>query len=188
MPQLGPHISIPAEALLSRVLGLDPFDFKGWPEDVRTLAESIAAELFLVRYNPFIDPELVRKSVSRTLTLARPTLSGEYPQRLTRAVENFWLKQDADQEFKARFIEKMKEILPEHCIGLGPHTIVQSATDATDLRIELPIAVFFLKTQSRSEQLYVSLTRCSSVLSPAGAEPELRAELFRLLTAQLFFH
>lgn len=143
MPQLGPHISIPAEALLSRVLGLNPFDFKGWPEDVRTLAESIAAELFLVRYNPFIDPELVRKSVSRTLTLARPTLSGEYPQRLTRAVENFWLKQDADQEFKARFIEKMKEILPDQCIGLEPHTLVQSATDATDLRIELPIAVLF---------------------------------------------
>lgn len=143
MPQLGPHISIPAEALLKRVLGLDPFEFKGWPEDVCTLAESIAAELFLVRYNPFIDHELVRKSVSRTLTLARPTLSGEYPQRLTRSVENFWLKQDADIEFRDRFIEKTKEILPERCIGLDPHTLVQSATDATDLRIELPIAVLF---------------------------------------------
>ncbi len=46
-------------------------------------------------------------------------------------------------EFRDRFIEKMKEILPEHCIGLEPHTVVQSATDATDLRIELPIAVLF---------------------------------------------
>ncbi len=143
MPQLGPHISIASEALLSRVLGLNPFDFNGWPENVRTLAESIAAELFLVRYNPFIDPELVRKSVSRNLTLARPTLSGEYPQRLTHAVENFWLKHDADIEFRQRLIEKLKEILPEEGISIEPDKLVQSATDATDLRIELPIAVLF---------------------------------------------
>ncbi len=143
MPQLGPHISIASEALLSRVLGLNPFDFKGWPENVRTLAESIAAELFLVRYNPFIDPELVRKSVSRNLTLARPTLSGEYPQRLTHAVENFWLKHDADIEFRKRLIERLKEILPESGISIEPGKLVHSATDATDLRIELPIAILF---------------------------------------------
>ncbi len=143
MPQLGPHISISAEELMNRVLGIDPYDFKGWPEYVRSLASSIAAELFLVRYNPFIDPELVRKSVSRNLTVARPTLSGEYPQILTRAVENFWLKQDADSEFRDRLIEKLREFLPEKCIGIEPDTLVQSATDATDLRIELPIAVLF---------------------------------------------
>lgn len=143
MPQLGPHISISAEELMNRVLGIDPYDFKGWPEYVRSLASSIAAELFLVRYNPFIDPEQVRKSVSRNLTVARPTLSGEYPQILSRAIENFWLKQDADREFRERLIEKLREFLPEKCIGVEPDTLVQSATDATDLRIELPIAVLF---------------------------------------------
>jgi FAD/FMN-containing dehydrogenase/Fe-S oxidoreductase len=143
MPQLGPHISISAEELMNRVLGIDPYDFKGWPEYVRSLASSIAAELFLVRYNPFIDQELVRKSVSRNLTVARPTLSGEYPQILSRAIENFWLKQDADREFRDRLVEKLREFLPEKCIGINPDTLVQSATDATDLRIELPIAVLF---------------------------------------------
>ena len=75
MAQLGPHISISDEQLITRAFGVvDMERFEHWPDGVKKLASNLAAELFLVRYNPFIDPELVRKSVDRRLNMSRPML------------------------------------------------------------------------------------------------------------------
>ena len=63
MPQKGPHISISPDFVVNRILRINIDDFEGWPESVRQLAISIAEELFLAAYNPFVNADTVRSSV-----------------------------------------------------------------------------------------------------------------------------
>ena len=91
MAQLGPHISISDEQLITRAFGVvDMEQFQHWPEKVKKLASNLAAELFLVRYNPFIDPELVKTAVERRLNMSRPMLDREFATILTKGIELFW--------------------------------------------------------------------------------------------------
>ena len=48
MPHKGPHISIPHDYVVNRILRINLDDFEEWPESVRALAIEIAEELFLV--------------------------------------------------------------------------------------------------------------------------------------------
>jgi len=148
MAQLGPHISISDEQLISRALGVVEMDrYEHWPEGVKKLASNLAAELFMVRYNPFIDPELVRTSVDRRLNMSKPMLDREFAKILTTGIELFWERFDADQNFRATLIEELKEFMPEDGIGDEPNCRIESATDATDLRMELPMLVLFPETE-----------------------------------------
>jgi FAD/FMN-containing dehydrogenase/Fe-S oxidoreductase len=169
MPQLGPHISVSDEQLVSRVFGLVDLEGYGqWPGDVRDLAAGLAAELFLVRYNPFVDPELVRESVKRRLSIARPTLSGEYPAILNAAVRHFWEQFDADMAFRKALHERLKAALPEECIGASANTLVECATDATDLRLELPLFVLFPETPEQVQAIVRLANEMGFALIPRG--------------------
>lgn len=154
MAQLGPHISISDEQLMSRAFGMVDLErFSDWPEDVRVLASSLAAELFLVRYNPFIDPELVRKSVERRLNMSKPLLSGEYPKILSAAIHEFWRSFDEDTVFRQKLVERLKGFMDEGEIGDEPNCIIESATDATDLRMELPMLVLFPTSEEQIRKI-----------------------------------
>jgi FAD/FMN-containing dehydrogenase/Fe-S oxidoreductase len=157
MPLIGPHISISDERILTRVLGLEASPEEGgfaqWPDAVRELAVSLAAELFLVRYNPFVDAELVRQSVDRKLSIARPSLSGEFPRVLAVAVASFWERYDADQAFALGLKGRLLEFLPDECIGAHANTRIECATDATDLRLELPLFVLFPETTEQVQKI-----------------------------------
>lgn len=63
MPQKGPHISISPDFVVNRILRINIDDFQNWPESVREFAISIAEELFLAAYNPFVNADTVRQSV-----------------------------------------------------------------------------------------------------------------------------
>ncbi|MGE4192900.1 MAG: FAD-binding and (Fe-S)-binding domain-containing protein [Pseudodesulfovibrio sp.] len=150
MAQLGPHISISDEQLITRALGVvDMEQFQHWPEKVKKLASNLAAELFLVRYNPFIDPELVRKSVERRLNMSRPMLDREFATILTKGIELFWERHGNEQTFRDAIVNRLRAFMPENGIGHEPHARVESATDATDLRMELPMLVLFPETEAQ---------------------------------------
>ncbi|QJB55073.1 FAD-binding and (Fe-S)-binding domain-containing protein [Pseudodesulfovibrio sp. zrk46] len=150
MAQLGPHISISDEQLITRALGVvDMEQYKDWPDGVKKLASNLAAELFLVRYNPFIDPELVRTSVERRLNMSKPLLDMEFAKTLTNGIELFWERFDAEQELRATIIERLKAFMPEDGIGDQPNCRIETATDATDLRMELPMLVLFPETEDQ---------------------------------------
>ena len=150
MAQLGPHISISDEQLITRALGVVEMEqYAHWPEDVKKLAANLAAELFLVRYNPFIDASLVKKSVARRLNMSRPSLDKEFSTILTKGIELFWERYDREIAFRERIIERLKHFMPEDGIGDAPHSRVESATDATDLRMELPMLVLFPETEAQ---------------------------------------
>ena len=46
MSERTPHISLPLERLVPRVLDITPEELDTWPEDVKNLAVAVAAELF----------------------------------------------------------------------------------------------------------------------------------------------
>ncbi len=141
MTQRGPHLSVPHIRLLPRIFNLTQDQVESWPETVRTLAVDLAAELFLLRYNPFIPQEMVRRSVDNQLAAIVPSLAPEYATALQEAVEHFWRDYEAEQSFKQNLIKRLLQCLPEECVNNQPNTLVECSTDATDLRLELPLLV-----------------------------------------------
>ncbi|QLA20675.1 FAD-binding and (Fe-S)-binding domain-containing protein [Desulfolutivibrio sulfoxidireducens] len=141
MLEKNPHISLSLDRLVPRVLGITPEELSSWPDDARELAVSLAAECFLVRYNPFVNPEEVRQGVAARLDAARPTAWGDYPGTLRAAVARFWKDYDADMRFKERVLMRLSEFLPDECLAQHTGSLVECSTDATDLRMELPMLV-----------------------------------------------
>ncbi len=141
MPHKGPHISIPANYVVNRILRINVSDFEEWPESVRNLAISIAEELFLVAYNPFINAETVRQSVQSRYSSQSLALAHHYATSIGEGITMFWSAHNAEMAFRDELIEEFKKIMPEECIVLRPGALVENATDATDLRMELPLCV-----------------------------------------------
>ena len=141
MPYKGPHISIPPDPLVERVLGLSDEEFKQWPEHVRDAALDLTAELFLIRYNPFIDPELVWKSVQTSFAQNKLAMAEEYSSAIATGMFRFWNRFTEDRKFKDEMLKRLGQILPGGCIDVRPNSRVECATDATDLRMELPLLV-----------------------------------------------
>ncbi|HDQ40962.1 MAG TPA: FAD-binding oxidoreductase [Desulfonatronum sp.] len=137
----GPHLSIPHIRLLPRVFNLTSKQVESWPEGVRALAVDLAAELFLLRANPFIPVDMVRRSVQAQFAAQAPSLAPEYAQALEQALKAYWREYDADQEFKAHLVKRLVDCLPAECVCDQPNTLVECSTDATDLRLELPMLV-----------------------------------------------
>jgi len=141
MPEKAPHISLALDRLAPRVLSISLDELASWPEDARDLAASLAAELFLVRYNPFIDPEEVRESVKKRLGGVKRVSWGDYADILKKAVDVYWDEFDKDMAFKEKLIERLRRFMPEDGIIQSPNSLVENSTDATDLRMALPLLV-----------------------------------------------
>lgn len=141
MPHKGPHISISPDDVVNRILRINIGDFAEWPESVRTLAIAIAEELFLVAYNPFIDADIVRGSVSERFERESVSLAHYYATAVSEGITMFWSAHEAEVEFRLRLIEALQKVLPAECILTQPSALVETATDATDLRMELPLLV-----------------------------------------------
>ncbi len=141
MAHKGPHISISPVYVVNRILRINRNDFEQWPESVRNLAIAIAEELFLVAYNPFIDAETVRESVQKTFEVNSLALAHHYATSIGEGITMFWSAHEAQSAFRAELIEKFRTFMPEECIILRPGALVENSTDATDLRMELPLCV-----------------------------------------------
>ncbi len=141
MAHKGPHISILPDYVVNRILRINGNDFEEWPESVRNLAIAIAEELFLVAYNPFIDAETVRQSVQNRYEADSLALAHHYATSIGEGITMFWSAHSAEMAFRAELIDAFRKIMPEECIILRPGALVENATDATDLRMELPLCV-----------------------------------------------
>lgn len=168
MPYKGPHISIAPERLVPRVLDLEFKEFKRWPEAVRETALDLAAELFLIRYNPFIDPEMVWKSAQASFSRAKLALSEEYSSVMATGMFRFWNQFKDDLKFKDDVIERAKQFLPSEAIDIRPNSRVECATDATDLRMELPMFVALPETTAQVRDLVRLAGAMNFSLIPRG--------------------
>jgi FAD/FMN-containing dehydrogenase/Fe-S oxidoreductase len=163
-----PHISLPAEKLVCRVLNMSPENFRSWPETVRNLALSLAGELFLIRYNPFINPDLIQKSVWSRLNAERAGLSPQYFQDISSSLEKYWQEFKDDQEFKGQVIKSLSKHLPRENIVTTPNTIIECSTDATDLRMELPMMVLFPESTPEIQAIVNLANEMDFAIIPRG--------------------
>ncbi|MBO4336252.1 MAG: hypothetical protein J5846_10560, partial [Desulfovibrio sp.] len=104
MIRKGPHISIAPNYVVNRILKINIDDFSEWPEAVRNLAISIAEELFLVAYNPFIDVRTVRASVDATFEREAVSLAHYYATTISEGITMFWSAYTAEAEFRDKLI------------------------------------------------------------------------------------
>ena len=141
MAHKGPHISISPDYVVNRILRINIDDFAEWPESVRHLAIAIAEELFLVAYNPFINVETVRNSVHARFERESMALAHYFANAIGEGITMFWSAYEAERSFREELISTLRNILPGECILSSPSALVASATDATDLRMELPLLV-----------------------------------------------
>ncbi len=141
MYRKSPHISIANIKLIERVLGIPEKEVLKWPEYTRQTVESLCSEMFLIRYNPYIPPEVVYKSVFKQLEDEKGVLDEDVYNILFNGLKRFWKEYLEDKEFSKKVISRLKKyIAPEH-IYTSPNHLVECATDATDLRVELPMFV-----------------------------------------------
>ena len=141
MAHKGPHISISPDYVVNRILRINISDFEEWPESVRHLAIAIAEELFLVAYNPFIDADTVRASVRERFEREALALAHYYATAISEGITMFWSAYEAEADFRQRLAETLRGMLPAECVLTQPAALVETATDATDLRMELPLRV-----------------------------------------------
>ncbi|MDR1776469.1 MAG: FAD-binding oxidoreductase [Desulfovibrio sp.] len=141
MPHKGPHISIAPDYVVNRILRINIEDFAEWPQSVRQLAIAIAEELFLVAYNPYIDADIVRQSVQESFEKQSVSLAHYYATAIGEGITMFWSAHSAEMAFRDNLMEALERILPRECVLSDPLSLVSAATDATDLRMELPLLV-----------------------------------------------
>jgi FAD/FMN-containing dehydrogenase/Fe-S oxidoreductase len=168
MPKKAPHISLPSEFLLKRVLGISAGEFSTWPESVRELASTLAEELFLIRYNPFIPAHMVWKSVNDRLEAEAPSLSGEYFEPISVKLNTFWREHQDDMAFRKVLVDRLVGFMPKECVKTEPHTLVECATDATDLRMELPLMVLFPETTEQIRSIVLLANELEFSIVPRG--------------------
>ena len=168
MPYKGPHISIDMETLVVRVLRISRDEFAEWPEAVRELCKEIAGELFLVCYNPFINPAMVRESVNASFEQSRLALAHHYATAIGEGLTMFWSAHDNDLTFRDEIIRRLEAVLPKDRVDRRAQARVESSTDATDLRMELPLLVV-APTSAEEVSMVVKLANeLSFALVPRG--------------------
>ncbi len=168
MPQKGPHISISPDFVVNRILRINIDDFQSWPESVRQLAISIAEELFLVAYNPFINADTVRASVNAHFERDSRSLAHYYATAISEGITMFWSAHEASENFRHRLLEELHKFLPASGILDDPASIVASATDATDLRMELPLMVVEPDSAEQVSRLVKLANELKFALIPRG--------------------
>ncbi|MDR1360307.1 MAG: FAD-binding protein, partial [Deltaproteobacteria bacterium] len=163
-----PHISIDAATLVPRILRINEREFSGWPQGVRQMAMDIAGELFLVRYNPFVSAETVRRSVGERFELSRKALAQHYATALAEGLTMFWSAHEGDMAFREELISRLSAFLDAEDIDAGPHSLVENATDATDLRLELPLLLVTPRTAEEVSAIVRLANDMQFALVPRG--------------------
>lgn len=168
MHHKGPHISISPDYVVNRILRINLDEFVDWPETVRKLAIALAEELFLVAYNPFVDARIVEESVRERFEREGVSLSHYYSTAISEGITMFWSAFWAEQAFRDQLVEELRKFLPDECIRTNPAALVETATDATDLRMELPLLVVEPDNEEQVSRLVRLANDMKFALIPRG--------------------
>ncbi|KHK03444.1 FAD-binding and (Fe-S)-binding domain-containing protein [Desulfovibrio sp. TomC] len=168
MSERTPHISLPLERLVPRVLDITAEELDTWPEDAKNLAVAVAAELFLVRSNPFINAADVKASVEKRLADANPKAWGTYPRTIKKAYKAFWDVYEADSRFRDNLVERLRQFLPDEDVVTAPNSLIECSTDATDLRMELPLCMLLPETEEHIRHILRLANELEFAIIPRG--------------------
>ena len=168
MSERTPHISLSLERLVPRVLDITAEELDTWPEDAKNLAVAVAAELFLVRSNPFINADDVKTSVEKRLADANPKAWGTYPRTIKKAYKAFWDVYEADSRFRDNLVERLRQFLPDEAVVTAPNSLIECSTDATDLRMELPLCMLLPETEAHIRHILRLANELEFAIIPRG--------------------
>jgi len=164
----GPHISIEAESLVPRILRINEADFAEWPDAVKSATISIAEELFLAMYNPYIPVDVVKKSVHDHFELFRRGLAHHYATSISEGITMFWSAHEGDEEFRKEAVARLLAVVPEEVLDTSRHARIVNATDATDLRLELPLFVTTPRTPEEVAKIMRLANEMQFAIIPRG--------------------
>lgn len=163
-----PHINISRSRLLKTVFELTERDTAHWPEPTREMALNLAAEAFLVRSNPFVHPEVVKKNVFAVLADPKHIYDPHIIQLLYHRVQQFWQEQDRLVLLRDEIRTRLKRDMPEDNIVQSPHSLLQSCTDATGLIMELPLLVLFPEDTAQVQSIVRLANELGFSIVPRG--------------------
>ena len=164
----GPHISIEAESLVPRILRINEADFAEWPDAVKSATISIAEELFLAMYNPYIPVDVVKKSVHDHFELFRRGLAHHYATSISEGITMFWSAHEGDEDFRKEAVARLLAVVPEEVLDTSRHARIVNATDATDLRLELPLFVTTPRTPEEVAKIMRLANEMQFAIIPRG--------------------
>src|SRR6056297_1613258 len=130
------HINVDPKRVIESVWNTSYQAFESWPENVQEIALDLAAELFMLRSNPFVNPEMVRSNVWNQFSKHESELPAEYYEYMQNRLDVFWSDYEDYCLFQSEVKETLKDCLPKDYIVDSPHALVQCATDATGLIME----------------------------------------------------
>ncbi len=168
MPNKQPHSSLEPEVIIEQVLNISPSQFEGWPESVKKLALELASELFIIRYNPFINPQSVQKSVFFRFENERGGIAPKFYQIISQGLERYWQEYLEDQRFKEKVKKKISRHLSSENIATNPSTLLECSTDATDLRLDMPMMVLFPENTAQVQAVVRLANEMEFGLVPRG--------------------
>ena len=168
MPSNSPHITLPKVQVAEKVLGLSPEELEQWPEYIKDVALDLANELFMIRYNPFISPQTVYKNVVHRLKRETTAIEEDYFSTLQSGLKKFWQDFVSDQKFKAKLVKRLRELIPEQEIVTSPNALVESATDATDLRMQVPLLLLAPETTQDVKNIISLANEMGCSIVPRG--------------------
>ena len=103
----------------------------------------IASEAFFIRCNPFVPRNVLQQQVMGKMKHLENTGRNKGLLPITRKLERFWDQEKAHEQFKSTVKSELEHILDAKKVDDAPGTLVQFATDATGLHMELPMMAVF---------------------------------------------
>ncbi|MCF8029792.1 MAG: FAD-binding oxidoreductase [Desulfohalobiaceae bacterium] len=177
-----PHINISKSRIVETVLSTSLDAFNDWPHYVQDIALDLSTELFIIYSNPFVDAQRVFSNVLSRLENNKKYLEENEYENFYSKFNEFFADYTRLQEFRERIKQRLSDNLPEEAIGDSPHALIQNATDATGLIMELPLLVLFPENteqvqkivQLAQEERFCIVPRGGGSGLTGGAVPALR--------------
>ncbi len=163
-----PHINISENRLIATVLQIEPDNFYNWSMELQSTGLDLASELFVLYSNPFVQPETVKSSVLGRLEEFKPSLSEQDYEFFQDKIQDFWDEFQILQKQKQEIIHRLKAYLPAENVVDSPHALVQCATDATGLIMELPLLVIFPESTEQVQSVILLARDLGFYIVPRG--------------------
>ncbi len=106
--------------------------------------------------------------MDRRLNMSKPLINRTFAKILTMSIELFWERHNAELALRDELIRRLKSFMPEDGIGDQPGCRIESATDATDLRMELPMLVLFPETEEQIRSIVKLANEMNFGIIPRG--------------------
>ncbi|MFW6415302.1 MAG: FAD-binding protein, partial [Thermodesulfobacteriota bacterium] len=168
MTMTTPYFNINKQRIVSSVLDISYEEFELWPSDKQDLALEIASELYLLRCNPFIHPEIIKNRVYSHLQDKAPELTTFYYQFLDKKISSFLGYIDDLSDFQNEVKTRLSQIMDEDNVVDSPNTLVQFSTDATGLIMEIPLLVVFPETTEQIQGIVKLASELKYSIVPRG--------------------